>query len=138
MGFGIGRHDVPGCMVGIGSAYGCFVGFAVVVPVLPFFQICRLEFPVLVGIGDAFFQPCFLFFGRDMQKAFDDGSAGFMQHAFKIADMGKAAFALLVIYPVMHARDQHVFIMAAIEDHQFASRRHLLMHAPQEVMVFLL
>ena len=69
-----------------------------------------------------------------MQKKFDDGGAGFGQQAFKIVDVGKAALGFGLVYPAFYARDQHVFVVAAVENHQFAAARHHLVDAPQIIV----
>src|SRR5690606_20340150 len=123
-------NHIPGCMIGLGFSYRLCIQALVVIPVFTLLQIVGIEFPMLVGIGNAFFQPLLLFSAGDMQKELEDGRPGFAQHAFKVAYMRVAALTFPVVYPAMYARDQHIFIMTAVEDGELALRRHLLMHAP--------
>src|SRR6185295_13356797 len=57
-----------------------------------------------------------------------------MEHLFEFFDLSKSLFRNLVRYQSMHAGNQHVFIVRAVEDIDLPLERSLLMHAPQEIM----
>src|SRR3954466_16116268 len=57
-----------------------------------------------------------------------------MEHLFEFVDLSKPLFRNPVRYQSMHAGNQHVFIVRAVEDTDLSLGWSLLMHAPQEIM----
>ena len=136
MGFRVRRHHVPRCCVGVGFGQQFGVGVLVIGPELAFFKVLRIEFPVLLRVVQPRLQARLLFVLRDMQEELDDDGAGLGQHPLEVADMRKPPLALLPVYPAMHPRYQHIFVLAAVEDDDLALPRHRHVDAPQEVMFF--
>ena len=100
------------------------------IPQFAVFQITGVEFPIFIGIVDALLQALALLVFGYVQKKFNDGGAGFAQQAFKIVDVANTAFGFGLVYPAFYARYQHVFVVAAVKNHQFAVARHHLVDAP--------
>jgi hypothetical protein len=53
VGFIVCRDDVPRRLAGSGGAQARLVGFHVIVPVFPFFDISPAEFPILIRLFEA-------------------------------------------------------------------------------------
>ena len=66
----------------------------------------------------------------DQQEQFHNGGALIRKQLFKIVDVLITALAGFGVDPFVHARNQHVLIVAAVEhaNHSLAGAR--LMHAP--------
>ena len=52
--FVIGGNDVPGRVPGAGRVQASLISLHVLLPVLPFVNVCRAEFPILVRLINAF------------------------------------------------------------------------------------
>src|SRR5450830_362015 len=130
MRLGIGRDDVPRRMIRIGSRNGTRIDLLVTAPAFPFGEVLRIEFPMLVRIIDTFLQTLALRIFGNVQKELDDDAAGLAKQAFKILDLRITAQAFSFVNPIVHTRNQHVFIMATIENSQFTLPGNLLMDTP--------
>ncbi|MCY1536040.1 hypothetical protein D9M68_714770 [compost metagenome] len=97
-------------------------------------EVGGVEFPVFFRVCQPCLQPRLLLVARNMQEAFDDGGAGLGQHCLEVADLAEAPFGFGIVDPAVHARDQHVFIVAAVEHHNLAGPGHLPVNAPQVVV----
>jgi hypothetical protein len=93
-----------------------------------------LEFPVFGRVVHALLQAPALFFKADVQHELQDHGAGFAEHPLEVVDVGKALTGLGRRDPASNHRDQHIFVVAAVEQHHVARARHLLVDAPQVVM----
>ena len=70
----------------------------------------------------------------DVQHKFDDDGAGFRQHALKVVDLRVTLRGLLWRDPLVHHRHQHIFVVAAVEDHPLACTRHGFVDTPKVVV----
>ena len=75
---------------------------------------------------------------RDVQEELDDGRAVVGEHALEVVDLLVAALAPLLAIQLVHPHDQHVLVMAAVEDHDLALRAAPAVDAPEEVVFELL
>src|SRR5579872_748240 len=69
-----------------------------------------------------------------MQKEFENNSATVAEQFLKIVDLFVASVPDLFRNQILHARDQHIFVMRAIEDADAAFAGCIFMDAPQEVV----
>ena len=131
----IGRHHIPRRMVDVGFADRHFIGVLVFVPQFALCDVAGIELPLLVRIIEALLQALALLFLRDVQEYLDDDGAGLGQHPLEVADLRVAPRALLLVDQFLHQRHDDIFVVAAIEDRNLALDRHLLMHAPQVIVL---
>src|SRR5664279_2898 len=124
----VGWDDVPGRSTRARCAEALFVGGHVVLPDLAFLDVGEAEFPVLVGIVDAFEEAFALLFLREVEKEFDDPGAVDPEMSFQVDDrpipllpdavrVGRnigQAFAAQNLR--VNARDQHFLVVGAVED----------------------
>ena len=110
------------------------VGILVLWPLFAHLDIAHAELPVFQRVVDAFLQALALLVEADVQQELDDDGAGFHQHALEIVDVGITLAGLLGRDPLVDGGHQHVFVMAAIEDHPFPGAGHGLVDAPEEIV----
>src|SRR5262249_5591645 len=71
----------------------------------------------------------------DVQKEFQDGDALVGEHPFKVVDQAVALTPDLFRHQLVHAHDQNIFIVAAVEDCDLSLSRGVAVNAPEKVMV---
>ncbi|MPM51553.1 hypothetical protein SDC9_98302 [bioreactor metagenome] len=131
---GVGRDDGPrrpGCVCG---GQQLLIGLLVEIPLLAHLDVAHVELPVLGWVVEPLLQALSLLVLGDVQHELEDDRAVFGQHALEVVDLRIALLLLLVGDPAVDHRHQHVFVLAAVEDHDLARARHLLVDAPQIVM----
>ena len=130
----VGRDDVPGGVLGRSAGNGVLVGLDVAGPQVAVLDILGHEFPLLAGVVLALEQALSLLFVADVEENFDNGNAFVGQHAFKVIDVVEAFFPDFGRLEVSDADGEHVFVLAAVEDDDFAQRGDGLVDAPEVVV----
>ena len=97
-------------------------------------QVAQAELPVFGRVVNPLLQPLALLVKADVQQELEHHRAGLAEHALEVIDVGKALRRLRRRDPAIDGRHQHVFVMAAVENHHFARAGHLLVNAPEVVM----
>src|SRR5262249_28159129 len=128
-----------------GVADRVFVGRHVVVPGLSFLRVVLRELPVLLRLLDPFEEPPSLLLLRDVEEELADDDAVPREVALEVADVPEALlpdvlrddlrWQLLLRQEFrMHADDEGLLVVAAVEDADAPALRKAL-HAPPEVIV---
>ena len=91
---------------------------------------------MLAWVVQALLQALALLVLADVQHELDDDRARFAEHALEVIDLGIALGLLLGRDPFVDHGHQHILVLAAVEDHDFARAGHLLVNAPQIVVRF--
>ena len=73
-----------------------------------------------------------------MQHELQHRGAGLDKQPLEIIDVRIALPRLLGREPAIDHRNQHIFVVAAVEDHDLARPRHALVNAPQKIVGALL
>ncbi len=139
-------NDIPRRMSGAGRAEAGFIGLHVIFPESPFHDVGLAEFPVFFRIVNAFEKPPALFVLGQVQEKFDDAGAVAVQVFFQVENgaipffpdrsfiqqfrwnlLGAKQFR-------MHAHDEHLLIIGAIEDANASTSRQTAGRAPEKVM----
>ena len=130
----VGRHDVPRGRVGRRLRQRDLVRLLVVVPALALVDVAVLELPLLLRVLQPLFQPGLLLVLGDVQEELADDRAFVDEHAFEVADVVVAPTPLLLRNQVVHANDEHVLVVRAVEDRDVAATRGVFVDAPQVVV----
>ena len=133
----VGRHHGPGRPFGAGGAQQMVVRLLVQRPLLARVQVAKAELPVLGRVVDALLQAPALLVKADVQHELHDDGAVLAQHALEVVDLAVALLGGFLVDPALDHRHQHVLVVAAVVDHEFARRRHLMVDAPQVVVAAL-
>ena len=94
-----------------------------------------LELPTLRLVLEPCLQALTLFVFADVQEEFQNHSAALGEHPLEFVDLRVAFSPDLFRNQLMHAHHQHIFVVAAIEDHDLAICRSLRVNSPQIVMI---
>ena len=97
-----------------------------------------LNFQCLVGSSSRASSRSFWVVGRDVQHALDDRDPGAGQLGLEGVDRVVAALDLVLRGQLVHPDDQHVLVVAAVEDADAPLGRQRLADPPQEVVLQLL
>src|SRR5258705_128855 len=127
MRFRICGHDGPrgpGCA---GGADGGRIRRLIGIPFLSRLEVAAFELPVLGRVVEPLLQTRALLLLGDVQHELENDGAGFRQHALEVVDVRIALLGLRLGDVAVDHRHQHVFIVAAVEDHDLAVARHALM-----------
>ena len=81
-------------------------------------------------IINALLQPLALLLKADVQHKLQNEGAVFSQHAFKVIDLGIALRRLFWRDPAADGWHQDIFVMAAVENHDFAIGWHFGVNTP--------
>ena len=134
MRFRVGRHHGPRRPGRAGGAQQLLVSGLVGVPLRPRRQVVHVELPVFERVVQAILQALALLVLADVQHELQDERAVLAEHALKVVQLRIALLLHLRADAAIHHRHQHVFVMAAVEDDDFAIARHLRVNAPQVVV----
>ncbi|MPM82523.1 hypothetical protein SDC9_129584 [bioreactor metagenome] len=134
VGLGVGGHNGPGRPWRVRGSQQPAVGLLVVVPLGAHLEVVLVELPVLAGVVQPLLQPLALFVLADVQHELDDHRAGLAEHALEVVDLRIALGLLLGREPAVDHGHQHILVLAAVEEHDLARTRHLLVNAPQVVV----
>ncbi|KAG1647661.1 Ribonuclease VapC9 [Nymphon striatum] len=130
----IGRNHVPRRLFGAGLSKHLGERCLVVVPELAFFEIAGRELPVLLRLVQARLQAFFLLVLGNVQVELGDRRAFVGQQLLELADVAVAAAPLILGDIAVHPHDEHVFVVAAVEDDHFAGRWRDLVNPPQQLL----
>ena len=134
-------------MARAGGGEAGLVGLHVRGPVFALFDVGERELPVLLRLVDARKEAFALLFLGQVQEEFDDARAVPVQVALEVADGAVAILPDAVVGDElpgkilfaedrgMHAHDQHLFVIRAVEDADAAALGKLERRAPQEVVL---
>ena len=100
----------------------------------PLGDIAVFEFPMLRGVIEPLLQPLALFVFRDVQEQFHDGRTLVGQHLFEAADVFVATFPNTLRNKIVHANNEDIFIVAAIEDNDSAVAGRVFVDSPQIIV----
>ena len=114
-----------------GGTQQCRIGFLIAAPLLAHLQVARIELPAFGGVVNTFLQTIPLLVKTDVQHEFHDHRAGLNQHLLERVDLSKTQLDLSRFDPAVYHGYEHVFVVAAVEDHKLACSRYMLMNAPQ-------
>src|SRR5271170_2087427 len=110
----------------------------IIVPKLALFVIALADLPMAHRIV----QPCLeareLLVGRNVKEELDDERVVGPQLPLEIVDQIIALRPNLFGHDLVHPRNQHVFIMGAVENYHLAVSGSLTMNAPEEIVSQLL
>src|ERR1700720_3634237 len=134
----VGRHHEPGRHTGRGAGDRFLVSCHEGVPALAIVEVRGAELPALLGVGEPFQQPPALLVAVDVEEELEDRGAVLGEQPLEVVDLGVARLPDLGGHEVVDALDQHRLVVAAVEDPDLAGGRHLLVDAPEEVVVELL
>jgi len=146
--FGCG--DMPRRGVGARGTQACLICPHVILPELALLNIGGTEFPVLCRIINAFEKTRALFVVRLVEEELDDpcanavemllqihdGTVSFVPQVFRIEQLSRKSLATKNLG--MHADDEHVLVIGAIENADAPAFRQATVRAPEEVMFQLL
>src|SRR6266446_3612195 len=119
-------------------------------PEFSFLDVGEADLPVLAGLVDARQEPPALLFLRKMQEELDDVRAVAVQMTLQAEDRPVALLpdvvfvrqvarnALTLEDLRMHAHDQHLFVIGAIEDADASPLRQVSGRAPEKIVLELL
>ena len=85
---------------------------------------------MLVRVVNSFLQAFALLVKTDVQHELEHDRTGFGQHAFKVVDLCKALCDLHGCEPAFDNRHQHIFVLAAVENHDVTKAGNLTVNAP--------
>ena len=111
-----------------------FVSSAVIIPEFAVLPVADRQLPEFFLILFAGQQALFLFVPADVQVKLQHDRVIVSQQFLEVVDVIVAGFPGFFPGQFQHTRDQHIFVMRAIEDADVSSFRRLLMHPPQKIM----
>ena len=133
--FVICRDDEPGRMFGRAARQGRLEGLDVVVPFFALGIVAGADLPLVRRIVEPRLETLELFFFGDVEKEFQNGRLVLDgEELFPFVDEVVARLPHLFWRELVHAYDEHVFVMRAIEDRNVAALRRMRMDAPQKVV----
>src|SRR6266446_478597 len=131
----VSRNDIPGRFIGTALGERLLIGLLILVPVFALSPISSSDFPCIRLILLLGQKASFLLIVAHMQIELQNNHVILSQQALKVVNGGIAATPNLLWQQVMHAHDQHVLIVGAIENANDTSTWSDPMHTPEEVMV---
>src|SRR5207249_2538104 len=142
-------HHVPRRVALAGGAQAGLVSLHIVLPVAALFDVGHAEFPVLLGIVDARQKALALLLLRDVKKELEHARAVAVQVALQVRDRLVALLPRVVFAaPVgnafaaqdlrVHAHDQDLLVVRAVEDADTPALGEQARAAPQEIVLQLL
>src|SRR4051794_21338294 len=131
----VAGDDVPRRVLGRGVRDRLLVGGLVVVPALALGEVAGIELPALRGVVEAGLQPLRLLLARDVQEELDDARAGVLEQRLEVVDVAVAPAPGRLVDEAVHARDEDVLVVRAVEDRDLAAARRAGVDAPEEVVV---
>src|SRR5450759_4317868 len=132
----IGWDHIPGCPWRGASGDGDAVRALVVIPVSPLVDVVLVELPALFGVAQPLEQALALFLVRDVEAELEHFRATLYQRLFEPVDHGITALDRLGLGERVHACDQYVIVVGAVEDADDADVRQMLADPPQEAVTF--
>ncbi len=106
----------------------------VVIPVFTLGVIGLADLPAFGGIVEPLLESPQLLFFADVEKEFEnDGAVGGMA-SLEVVDLRVALRPDGLRHQIVHAHNQYVFVVGAIEDGDFAPLGHLRFDAPQKIV----
>ena len=138
MRLGIGRDDRPRRPRRSGRGDRLAVRLLVGVPAGALLEVADRELPVLGRVVEPVLQALALLVLRDVEEELEDDGAGLDEQLLEGVDVGEALRRLVARDPALDDRNEDVLVVAAVEDHDLAGGRRLLVDAPQEVVRALL
>ncbi len=122
-------------MFGRAARQGRLEGLDVVVPFFALGIVAGADLPLVRRIVEPRLEALELFFFGDVEKEFQNGRLVLDgEELFPFVDEIIARLPHLFWRELMHAHDEHVFVMRAIEDRNVAALRRMRMDAPQKVV----
>ena len=89
---------------------------------------------MLAGVVEPRLQPLLLLVRADVEVDLDDAGGVACQQFLEVADVLQPPLGCLVVDHVVDAGDEHVFVLAAVEDADIALGGRFLVDAPQEIV----
>src|SRR5260221_869057 len=130
-------HDVPRSPLGAAAADGILVGRSIVVAITALLPVRGGELPGFVDVLLAGEQAPPLLLAGDMEEELDDEGAALREQLLEMIDVRVALFPDVARHELMHACDQHVLVVRAIEDPYNAERGRPNVDAPEKVVALL-
>src|SRR5690349_16140393 len=127
--FAICGHYVPGGVLGGTPCEHRLECLRVGGPLLTLLQIAGIEFPVLAPVREALLETQPLLFLADLQENFYDPGVAGRQQALEVVDLFVAAAPDIFRNEIIHANDEHVFVVRAVEHRDLAPRRCMFVDA---------
>jgi len=126
----IGGNDEPRRVLGAATRECFFVAGDVFVPEAALLVVGLADLPVLAGVVEPLFETLQLLFFGDVQEELENLRAVRGQVALEIVDLIVAARPDGFRDEVVHADDENILVMRAVEDDHFAAGRRGFVRAP--------
>jgi len=114
------------------------VGHRVVVPVLPVLPVPGVDLPRLARLLLALDEALLLLLSADVEEELEDDRVVLHEQLLEVADVPVALLPDGLGDEPMHAHDEHVLVVGAVEDGELALARCVAVDAPEEVVLPLL
>ena len=128
---------MPGCVARMRVGQDATIGLGVLAPQLAIVEVFRAELPVLLAVCEPVGEASLLLVARDVEQELEDDDVVRGQHGFERVDVGVAGRPHLLGHAAVYAGHQDVLVVRPVEDADHAEVRHLLVDAPEEIMVLL-
>ena len=128
------RHHVPRRVLGGGVGEHVLERVHVERPLGALVDVVDGELPVLGGVFQARVQARQLLVAADGEEELEDHGALLHQHLLEVVDLPVAALDLLGLQEAVHAADDHVLVVAAVEDAHLALGGAARVDAPEVVV----
>ena len=115
-------------------ADGVLVSFLVYAPLGALLEVVGVKFPVFGGVVEAGLQAPGLFLFGDMQEKFQDHGAVVGQQRFEIINVLVAALPDFLVNLAVHAGDEYVFVVGAVEHPNVPPFGGLRPNAPEKIL----
>src|SRR5918995_4630055 len=119
--FAVGRDHVPGRPGRRAAGEHDLIGLLELVPELAVFEVGRVELPAALGLVETVLQPFGLLLLGYVEHELEDSGAVQGQHLLEGIDLFVARLDLVGRREAAHPRDEHVFVMRAVEDADHAA-----------------
>src|SRR5579885_3666436 len=130
----VGGNHVPGRVGRPAAREQVLVGALVGVPEPPLPHVGLGELPRLRGVGEPCAQPRGLLPLADVEEELEDHRAALDEQALEVVDLPVARLERRARHRAVHARDEHVLVVRAIEDRDVTTPGRVAMDAPEEVV----
>src|SRR5260370_32148659 len=131
----VSRNEIPGRFICTALGEGLLVGLLILVPVFTLSPISSSDFPCIRLILLLGQYASFLLIVVHMQVELQNKHVILSQQALKVVNGGVVATPGCLWHQVMHAHNQHVLIVGAIENANDTSAWSDPVDTPEEVMV---
>ena len=133
--FVVRRNDVPRRVLLRAVRERILESVDVVVPVVALAVVRRADLPLPSGIVEPLLEAGKLLVLRDVEKEFQDRRVvGVVEKLLPLVDEVVARLPDWLGHELVHAHDQHILVVRAIEYRDLALGRRMRMDAPQEVV----